>query len=64
MQLSDQAAGALLMALQKCLWEQVDIMPLLKEMVFEASNDGLVVVNPPVVSGDLEELREAENAEG
>jgi hypothetical protein len=64
MQLSDQAAGALLLALQKCLWEQVDIMPLLKEMVFEASNDGLVVVNPPVVSGDLEELREAENAEG
>ena len=64
MQLSDQAAGALLMALQKCLWEQVDIMPLLKEMVFEASNDGLVVVNPPVVSGDLDELREAESAEG
>ena len=64
MQLSDQAAGALLLALQKCLWEQVDIMPLLKEMVFEASDDGLVVVNPPVVSGDLEELREAENAEG
>lgn len=64
MQLSDQAAGALLLALQKCLWEQVDIMPLLKEMVFEASDDGLVVVNPPVVSGDLEELREAESAEG
>lgn len=64
MQLSDQAAGALLLALQKCLWEQVDIMPLLKEMVFEASDDGLVVVNPPVVSGDLDELREAESAEG
>ena len=64
MQLSDQAAGALLMALQKCLWEQVDIMPLLKEMVFETSDDGLVVVNPPVVSGDLDELREAESAEG
>jgi hypothetical protein len=58
MQLSDQAAGALLMALQKCLWEQVDIMPLLKEMVFEASDDGLVVINPPVVSGDLSELEE------
>ena len=58
MQLSDQAAGALLLALQKCLWEQVDIMPLLKEMVFEASDDGLVVINPPVVSGDLSELEE------
>ena len=63
MQLSDQAAGALLMALQKCLWEQVDIMPLLKDMVFEASDNGLVVVNPPVVSGDLDELREAVDAE-
>ena len=63
MQLSDQAAGALLLALQKCLWEQVDIMPLLKDMVFEASDNGLVVVNPPVVSGDLEELREAVDAE-
>ena len=58
MQLSDQAAGALLLALQKCLWEQVDIMPLLKEMFFEASDDGLVVINPPVVSGDLSELEE------
>ena len=63
MQLSDQAAGALLLALQKCLWEQVDIMPLLKDMVFEASDNGLVVVNPPVVSGDLDELREAVDAE-
>jgi hypothetical protein len=50
MQLSNQAAGALLLALQKCLWEQTDIMPLLQEMVFEMSDDGLVVTNPPVVS--------------
>ncbi len=61
MQLSNQAAGALLMALQKCLWEQTDIMPLLQEMVFEDSDEGLVVVNPPVVSGDLDDLEGAEN---
>ena len=59
MQLSNQAAGALLMVLQKCLWEQADIMPLLNDMVFEMSDDGLVVTNPPVVSGDLSELEEA-----
>ena len=63
MQLSNQAAGALMMVLQKCLWEQVDIMDLLNDMVFEMSDDGLVVTNPPVVSGDLDELREAENVE-
>ena len=64
MQLSDQAAGALLMALQKCLWEQTDIMPLLQEMVFKETDEGLVVINPPVVSGDLDELQGAENEEG
>ena len=63
MQLSEQAAGALMMVLQKCLWEQIDIMDLLNDMVFEMSDDGLVVTNPPVVSGDLDELREAENVE-
>jgi len=63
MHLSNQAAGALLMVLQKCLWEQIDIMDLLNDMVFEMSDDGLVVTNPPVVSGDLDELREAEHAE-
>jgi len=63
MHLSNQAAGALLMVLQKCLWEQIDIMDLLNDMVFEMSDDGLVVTNPPVVSGDLDELREAENVE-
>ena len=61
MKLSDQAAGALLMALQKCLWEETDIMPLLKEMDFESSDDGLVVLNPPVVSGDLDELAERQS---
>jgi hypothetical protein len=33
-------------------------MPLLNDMVFEMSDDGLVVINPPVVSGDLSELEE------
>ena len=63
MQLSDQAAGALLMALQKCLWEQTDIMPLLQGMVFRETHEGLVVINPPVVSGNLDELLEGENEE-
>lgn len=48
MKLSEQAVGSLMMALQKCLLEQTDIVPILGEMDFEVSNAGdLVVENPP-----------------
>ncbi len=49
MQLSNQAVGALMLALQKSLMEQADIVPMLKDFVFITSDDGLVVTNPPVV---------------
>ncbi len=49
MQLSNQAVGALMLALQKSLMEQADIVPMLKDFVFITSEDGLVVTNPPVV---------------
>ena len=57
MRLTDQAVGALMMALQKSLMEQSDIVPVLKEMDFQidpddTSRSGLVVLNPPVVSLD------------
>tara|TARA_Y100000034_G_scaffold6291_2_gene6931 strand:+ start:15360 stop:15596 length:237 start_codon:yes stop_codon:yes gene_type:complete len=57
-QLSDQALGAIMMALQKSLLEQSDIVPTLKDMRFKESNEGLVVMNPPMVKyeyGDEEE---------
>ena len=50
LQLSDQALGALMMALQKSLLEQSDIVPVLKN--FKLVDDGsgaLVVTNPPLV---------------
>ena len=58
MKLSNQAAGALMMALQKCLMEETDIMPLLQNMDFfvdikqdeDGISDALFVKNPPVVS--------------
>ena len=53
MKLSSQAMGALMMALQKSLLEQSDIVPLLKEMNFQVegpSQTELIVTNPPVVS--------------
>ena len=39
MKLSNQAIGALMMALQKSLMEQSDIVPLLSEMDFTAVED-------------------------
>lgn len=62
MKLSDQAVGAVMMALQKCLMEQIDIVPILKEMDLEAKeiqgSEELVVNNPPVVQADLEQLQQ------
>ena len=52
--LSDQAIGAVRMALQKSLMEQSDIVPVLKNMNFVPTNDGLVVKNPPLVKFDAD----------
>ena len=48
-QLSDQALGALMMALQKSLMEQTDIVPVLKGFQFVNAETGLEILNPPVV---------------
>jgi len=49
LKLSTQAVGALMMALQQSLLEQSDIVPVLKEFKLKLSEDGLVVLNPPIV---------------
>ena len=50
MKLSDQAMGALMMALQKCLMEQSDITVTLKSFDFQVDdNERLVVENPPIL---------------
>jgi hypothetical protein len=56
--LSDQALGAVMMALQKSLLEQSDIVPVLKGFRFKLSDQGLVVMNPPLVKFGLEEVQE------
>ena len=60
MHFSDQALGALMMALQKSLMEQSDIVPVLKGFKFRLSEEGLTVMNPPLVklNEDLEENQE------
>jgi len=47
--LSKQAIGALMMALQKSLMEQSDIVPVLESFKMSESPEGLVVLNPPLV---------------
>ena len=64
MKLSNQAVGALMMALQRSLMEQSDIVPVLQEMNFQVNPDDsshteLVVTNPPVVSLDNVEFEDA-----
>tara|TARA_Y100001963_G_scaffold105921_1_gene146321 strand:+ start:212 stop:415 length:204 start_codon:yes stop_codon:yes gene_type:complete len=58
MNLSDQALGALMMALQRSLMEQSDIVPVLQGFRFKLSEEGLVVLNPPLVKLENEEEQE------
>ena len=66
MKLSDQAVGAVMMALQKSLLVQSDIVPVLKgfEFVAAAEEEGaeaeLFVKNPPLVKLGHEEVEETE----
>jgi len=51
--LSNQAIGSIMMALQKCLKEQCDIVEIFRSWLIQVDeNDELIVLNPPVVSGD------------
>jgi hypothetical protein len=57
MHLSNQALGAIMLALQESLMTQTDIVPILKNFELEHNDtDGLVVKNPPTirVSNDVE----------
>jgi len=48
-ELSTQALGSIMMALQECLLNQLDIVPILKGFKLAESEQGLVVLNPPTV---------------
>ena len=55
MQLTNQALGAVMMALQNSLMNQTDIVPILQGFDFKSTDDGLVVSNPPVVEVDTQD---------
>jgi hypothetical protein len=55
--LSSQAIGALMMALQKSLLEQTDIVPVLQGFEIQVDDTNqLVVMNPPVVRTEGETI--------
>jgi len=50
MKFSDQAVGAVMMALQKSLMDQTDIVPVLQGFKLEIDDTNQVIVtNPPTV---------------
>ena len=50
LKLSNQALGAIMMALQNSLLNQTDIVPVLKGLKLAVHpTDGVVVVNPPIM---------------
>jgi hypothetical protein len=59
MKLSNQALGAVMLALQNSLLTQTDIVPVLKSFELMLDKNGeLVVANPPTVRATLPEEEE------
>jgi|TARA_A100001015_G_C15000398_1_gene718196 ribosomal protein L16 Arg81 hydroxylase len=59
MKLSDQAIGAIMMALQDSLMNQTDIVPIFKDFHLQLNeNEELLVLNPPTINVS-DEVREA-----
>ena len=50
LKLSDESLGSIMLALQKSLMEQSDIVPVLKGFNFKVNEESeLFVMNPPIV---------------
>ena len=56
LKLSDEALGAVMLALQKSLMEQSDIVPVLKGFNFKVNEEKeLFIMNPPILKLNEEE---------
>lgn len=61
--LSTQAIGAIMMALQQSLLEQSDIVPVIQGFEIQVDDSGqLVVMNPPVVKSSSAETSEVDES--
>ena len=53
LKLSDEALGSIMLALQKSLMEQSDIIPVLKGFNFKVNEEKqLFIMNPPILKFD------------
>ena len=66
MKLSNQALGAVMMALQNSILNETDIVPILQsfDFVVEGEEEELVVTNPPTVDVPEEFLSENKRSIG
>ena len=67
MKLSNQALGAIMMALQKSLMEQTDIVPTLQNLQFQVGDEEcLIVLNPPnfKISNEVTTIKENKQSVG
>ena len=62
MKLSNQAIGAIMMALQESLMKQSDIVPVFQGFNLTETGDGLIVNNPPTVRAPPEQVEETVDA--
>lgn len=62
MQLTNQALGAVMMALQNSLMNQTAIVPVLQGFDFQSTDDGLVVSNPPVIEVNTQDNEDTSDA--
>jgi len=63
LKLSDEALGAVMMALQKSLLEQSDIVPVLKGFEFKVNEKKeLFVMNPPLFKVSENDIEKLDNA--
>ena len=59
LKLSDEALGAVMMALQKSLLEQSDIVPVLRGFEFKIDDkEELYIMNPPILKLDAVDIEE------
>lgn len=65
MNLSNQAVACVMMALQKALLEQTDIVPILYGFNFLETPEGLTILNPPesIDSDALQSMADGLDAE-
>ena len=56
MNLTNQAIGSIMMALQKGIMEKQDITELLQDFNLVETDEGLVVENPPIINFEKNEF--------